>query len=313
MEDRAALAKMEARERVSRVEAESTTVLASTRGEAEGFTQIIALLEGELVKVCQVWESIEENFWGLSNTTTNSERWREESERECQEQVEELTVLQTRGSKLCLAIVGLPRVRNHLWEGMRIAALHHTKMAEQLVGLRVAVSSTAEFVFGCLRTEELQVEVADELVSEFRKLEEWQSRFEKPDVRVCNLILGSPFGQARLVNHLEEATIRLGAEDAARREADAELEALRTSATRVWNLVLERADGTSSLAVSLSSEVELLDDRIDTTVANGVHWGTRSTLVAVLSHIPELGTELELLGSKWNTDLTVTPYFSQRK
>jgi hypothetical protein len=45
-------------------------------------------------------------------------------------------------------------------------------MAEQLVGLRVAVSSTAEFVFGCLRTEELQVEVADELVSEFRKLEE---------------------------------------------------------------------------------------------------------------------------------------------
>jgi hypothetical protein len=61
-----------------------------------------------------------------------------------QEHFAELTLLQSRGSKLCLAIVGSPRVRNHLSEGMQIAALHHTKMAREVATLRVAVSSTME-------------------------------------------------------------------------------------------------------------------------------------------------------------------------
>jgi hypothetical protein len=50
--------------------------------------------------------------------------------------------------------------------------------------------------------------------------------------------------------------------------------------------------------------VKLLEGRIDATVANGVHWGTQSALVAALSHFPELGPELELLGSGCNAGLT---------
>jgi hypothetical protein len=52
------------------------------------------------------------------------------------------------------------------------------------------------------------------------------------------------------------------------------MEALRSSAARVWDLVLERADRTSSLAVSLSLVVELIGDHIDIAGANGVRLGT---------------------------------------
>jgi hypothetical protein len=60
----------------------------------------------------------------------------------------------------------------------------------------------------------------------------------------------------------------------------------------------------SSLAVSLSSAAELLEDRIDAAVADGVCRGTQSTLVAALSYLLELGTEMGLLRSGCNTDLT---------
>jgi hypothetical protein len=86
--------------------------------------------------------------------------------------------------------------------------------------------------------------------------------------------------------------------------ADAELEALQCFATWVWDLVLKGPDGTSSLMVSLSSVVELIEDRVDTAAANGVRWGTRPVLAAALSHFLELGAELELLGSGCNADLT---------
>jgi hypothetical protein len=78
---------------------------------------------------------------------------------------------------------------------------------------------------------------------------------------------------------------------------DAELGALWTLAAHVRDLVLGNADGSSSLVASLSTAAELLDGRIDTATANGVYWGTRSPLVATLSHFPELKFELELLGS----------------
>jgi hypothetical protein len=69
-------------------------------------------------------------------------------------------------------------------------------------------------------------------------------------------------------------------------------------------MVLEKADETSSLAVALSSVAELIEDCIDTTAANGVHWGTRSMLAFALSHFLELGAELELLRFGRNADLT---------
>jgi hypothetical protein len=55
---------------------------------------------------------------------------------------------------------------------------------------------------------------------------------------------------------------------------------------------------------SLSSVVELLEDRIDTTTAIGVHFGTRLALAIALSHLLELGTEIELHGSGHNADPT---------
>jgi hypothetical protein len=59
--------------------------------------------------------------------------------------------------------------------------------------------------------------------------------------------------------------------------------------------VLDNADQSSSLAVSMSTVAELLEGQVDTVAANGVRWGTRSVLVAVLSHIPKLEAEAELL------------------
>jgi hypothetical protein len=64
--------------------------------------------------------------------------------------------------------------------------------------------------------------------------------------------------------------------------------------------VLDSADGSSSLAASMSMAAELLKDRINVAAANGVRWGSHSALVVVVSHFPEL----EVLGSGRNADLT---------
>jgi hypothetical protein len=119
-ENWATLAEREARERVLRVEVKSAAVLASAHEEAEGLVRRIALLEGDHAEVHQAREMAEENSRVLSNAAADAERRWEESKREFQQQFEELTLLQVWGSKLCLAIVSPPRVRNHLSEGMQI-------------------------------------------------------------------------------------------------------------------------------------------------------------------------------------------------
>jgi hypothetical protein len=68
--------------------------------------------------------------------------------------------------------------------------------------------------------------------------------------------------------------------------------------------VLGNANGPSSLAASMSTAMELLEGQVDATTANGVHWWSRSALVATVSHFPELKTELEMLGSRHSVDLT---------
>jgi hypothetical protein len=103
-----------------------------------------------------------------------------------------------------------------------------------------------------------------------------------------------------LANDLDEAVGQLRAELAARREVDTELKALWCSAAWVQELVLDNADGPSSLVASLALAVELLEGRVDAMATNGVRWGTQSALVAALSHFPEL----ELLRSRRNGDLT---------
>jgi hypothetical protein len=154
-----------------------------------------------------------------------------------------------------------------------------------------------------LPNETFQVEVVDELVAEFQKEEEWRSRLERPGMRIYDLPIGPPSGRARLANRLDDAIGHLGVKQVARWEVDAELDALRTSTARFWDLVLDMADGPSSLAVSLSIAAELLEGHVDAAAANGVRCGTQSALVATLLHFSELETELELLGSGRNAVL----------
>jgi hypothetical protein len=122
-------------------------------------------------------------------------------------------------------------------------------------------------------------------------------------MRICDLLLGPPSGRARLVNHMDEATEQLRLELATWWEADAWLEARRTSVARVRDLVLGSTVGPSSLAASMSMAAELLKGRIDTAAANGVYCGSRSTLVANVLHFLELKTELEVLRSGCSADL----------
>jgi hypothetical protein len=87
-------------------------------------------------------------------------------------------------------------------------------------------------------------------------------------------------------------------------EAEAELEALRSSTVRVQDLVLGDVDGSSSLVTSMPAVVERLEGQIDTVATNGVRWGSRFSLVAFVSQFSELDADLEVLGSRRNVGLT---------
>jgi hypothetical protein len=113
-EDQAALVEREVLERMSRAEAKNATMLVSAREDAEGLVQKMVLLEGELAVEHQACEV---------------------SEREHQEQFEEITLLQIWGSELCHAIVGPTWVRHHLPEGMLLVVLCHIEMARELAVL----------------------------------------------------------------------------------------------------------------------------------------------------------------------------------
>jgi hypothetical protein len=58
-------------------------------------------------------------------------------------------------------------MRNHMSEGMRIAALHHTEMAKEFAVLRAAVSSAVEFALRRSPNKAFRVGVVDEVVTEF--------------------------------------------------------------------------------------------------------------------------------------------------
>jgi hypothetical protein len=104
---------------------------------------------------------------------------------------------------------------------MQITALRHIEMAGALAVLRAVVSSIVEVALWRSPNKTFQVEVVGELVAEFQKLEEWSSFLKQPGVRICDVLLGPPSGRVRLADRLEEA---------AQREVDTELEALRVLA-----------------------------------------------------------------------------------
>jgi hypothetical protein len=89
----------------------------------------------------------------------------------------------------------------------------------------------------------------------------------------------------------------------ARQYADAELETLRTSAVRVQDFMLGSANGSSSLAASISTVTELLKGQISTATTDGVCWESHFMLFATVSHFPVLMTEPEVLRSGCSADL----------
>jgi hypothetical protein len=69
-------------------------------------------------------------------------------------------------------------------------------------------------------------------------------------------------------------------------------------------MVLDNTNGSPSLLASMSTAVELLECRIDSVAANRVRWWSCSVLVANVSYFSELISEMELLGSRRNMNLS---------
>jgi hypothetical protein len=80
--------------------------------------------------------------------------------------------------------------------------------------------------------------------------------------------------------------------------------ALQSLATRVRGPLLEWSDEKPPLAVVLYLSTELIEGRVNAVAINRVQWGARLALTAVLSHFTKLESELELLWSGYNIDLT---------
>jgi hypothetical protein len=84
----------------------------------------------------------------------------------------------------------------------------------------------------------------------------------------------------------------------------AELEALRSLASRIQDLVMGDVDRTALLATSMSAVAELHEGWIDAAVSNAVRWGSHLVLVITVSHFLELDTNQEVLGAGRNRGLT---------
>jgi hypothetical protein len=146
--------------------------------------------------------------------------------------------------------------------------------------------------------------VVAKLVTEFLKVEGHRSKLKRPTTRICDMLLGPPTSRAGLANCLDEAARKIWVELATRQEGEAELEDLQSLAAWVWDLVLDDANGPSSLVVSMSSVAKLLESRIEAEATNEFRWGSCSVLVATMSHFLELDVNLEVLGSGHSAGLT---------
>jgi hypothetical protein len=73
-------------------------------------------------------------------------------------------------------------------------------------------------------------------------------------------------GRDHLVARLEEAAWQV-------RVMQDKLQAFRSSATRILDLVLERSNETPFMVAAQSSTVEQIEGRVDAAATNRVHWG----------------------------------------
>jgi hypothetical protein len=155
---------------------------------------------------------------------------------------------------------------------MWLATLRHTEMTGELAALRAVVSSAAGLVLGRSPNNIAHAEVVGELVAEFQKKERHLVKLEWPTAWICDLLLGPLLSWVCLANHLDKAARQLREELAWRQEVEVELEALWSSAARVWDMVLGDANGSSMVAMSMFSLPERHEGRSDAAATNGVRW-----------------------------------------
>jgi hypothetical protein len=79
---------------------------------------------------------------------------------------------------------------------MWAATLRHTEMAGELTAVQSAVSSAAELVLVNSPNETSRVELMNDMVTQFRILEELCSRLLGPGAMICVLLLELPLNQA---------------------------------------------------------------------------------------------------------------------
>jgi hypothetical protein len=115
----------------------------------------------------------------------------------------------------------------------------------------------------------------------------------------CDLVLGPVGDETNMVAHLEEVAGRL-------RMARGWQVTPGDLTSRARGLVLMEPDGVAPLAVALflSSLSGPSEMHVSVAALNGVRWGARLALTAILSHFPELEVKLDLLGSAYNADLS---------
>jgi chromosome segregation ATPase len=84
-------------------------LLDSTRGEVDEEVQKVAHLKDELADVRHARDTAEAKLLGLADRVADTDQQQEEAEVQCTTLAEELTLMQIRGSELCLAIVSPPK------------------------------------------------------------------------------------------------------------------------------------------------------------------------------------------------------------
>jgi hypothetical protein len=152
----------------------------------------------------------------------------------------------------------------------------------QLPKLWAVVSLATQSILGCLPIDVSQVGVVGEMVARFWERAKWCLHLETSGSRVCDFVLGPADGQAHLVACLAEAAKWL-------QVMKDEHQALQNSATRVWDLVLERSSEAPSLAVALFSTADLIEAHADAVAANEVHWGGPAGANRCIVTLPQAG------------------------
>jgi hypothetical protein len=106
---------------------ERAVPLAATLGEMNEVAWRASALEGELVAARRARDMAEEKLPSLATKAATIDQQRVAVEEQCEHLVHELTLLNLRGSELCMTITGAPP-QTPIYKGMRFVAAHDTKV-----------------------------------------------------------------------------------------------------------------------------------------------------------------------------------------